>query len=1774
MALAFGPATSGTEPATLLTIKTARVSALQLRADRVGRGHVGVGEEMALDIDQIVDVGADKSEAKAQMRFQHELDQATTARELHPWSFPEHDAQARAGMLLPVRIGAIAAGVAHTLMLDSSGTLWGIGRAEEGQLGCGGIVSGTISTAVALHALRGRRIASVAAGGWHSVAIDTAGVCFTWGDNRYGQCGSRMGESFVRLPAEFHRTAAAGQGALFAACGLRHTIVLRKRDRAAWVAGSNYFGQCATDESGEGGGEDDSSEDDDDGAVLAQRREGALSAQAADSAHTDAAAHNESGDTVVSYGGKGLGPVIPRFRINKRISPIEAAFVACGDSHSVFVSEMGNLWVCGRGDHGQLGLGSTRAEQTPQRVKTLSEEWAVHASAASTHTLVTTKSGKVFAAGTGTSGQLGLGPGVTRTTTFVQVPGLPACDSTAAGRLHSAATTSDTQQLYVWGEQSCFRVGIAKDPEKAACTFSDTNPGSSARAGIPVASESGMHRSMASFGAGAKLSGRKSAMGVVFSPVQSITIKLASDHKHATMFPFAPWREVDLPDASLSEADEVQAATKALAGLPRDVLDKLSDAEILELKRSFDQVDADGSGAIDAAELHSALLAVGELGVGHDDVNGIILRFDDSGDGELQFDEFVQLVMAVRRGDSSIGIGESLAMMLATGNEISAAASAKLKARLDALDPANIRLEARRVFRGLIAKPAEIHLPPHKGLSAVQLGEALQRMGITPPSKLSLETLAAELALQNSKIDSASFASGKVPERQEESAAGGGEPARHDSAAGGDLGSCAQVSEAQWLSYISAAHPVCTPSATATSKALARLRFAPPPRVDIVRSRRFVSAFRRLAERDNVELPTALEKRLADIAGQIGKSGAAAREGRIQLRSCGLRDTHISVLAEALRVAPVAKVLELNGNSITDAGVSVLVGLLDDQHLLAGSWQGAGGAKRVVERGTEFLEGFAEADEVADTGDTSTARLSPLEKRQLQRDAVVRSAGTATRQEALEAGKTVAEATELQTMAAKAAGEAFDTQYPVDEAKANGDGGGTKPRSVLEGVDVKQLLPAAFVHGLDDVDIDNDRGSRTGGHIPATAAASAKQSRFSDALADATCADTGRTTNQRSETDPPLSAQAPVYADDYAAALAYEQQNAHVGCIPWLRVNLRCPSPLVALGLRPREAVLPALRLDELFDGGPSYSDVEGRKGGQRGSHWEEDVVVQEAGRKLSRLDSETRPSSGHREAVTDVAALFRPGTAASRHSIVPVIAPVDMPRAQPPKSASLDDTVLGPIVCRVCGSSDTSSTANYAGRRGMFEQKHDEIFCRSCGCVWNLPVHFVWSVQVADVIKPERLLTIAKYNLQTGSRKRLRQFLESRTFFVQALQLRRAGLPPRPEEPRAGWGLQLAEFLDEYKVVIESHVQEYDKALQSLRATPVSAATSAAAYSPLLADLRKYARSLFAMHRRDYFDWTRAVMRQRAGRCVNRMLREAKAAYSQFSLPQEWEAFVKHLHKLHAATWQSILDGVAKWTLQVGDKVAVQRAVEAVEAKLVAYFDQLIRHVRVTNVLAGESGLSLLTADGEVWLFGGERSVDVSEPRIVWISKLRENKRISSTQTVVLTPELVSGMYSCSLHPDARGTAILSPDAAGATAVWDAVAPPLDATFAALTLSYPGPPRSRSTAQAPTIEVRLGDREGPLLACLQLRRATMDHSAVLTDETGRSLAVDPLSDAACDRHSIAKGERCGPKSCGVETLTTPIDAPVLRHWTTRQAVVLVMTTGSETVQIHRAELC
>jgi alpha-tubulin suppressor-like RCC1 family protein len=107
--------------------------------------------------------------------------------------------------------------------------------------------------------------------------------------------------------------------------------------------------------------------------------------------------------------GHGGSKAIDKPSILKPLRDKRVVQVACGEHHSLVLTEKGYLYAWGRGFEGQLGLGEVEISSTPSFVKFFHKSSVQSIAAGSVHSMAITDNGKLYTWGEGTSGQLGIG---------------------------------------------------------------------------------------------------------------------------------------------------------------------------------------------------------------------------------------------------------------------------------------------------------------------------------------------------------------------------------------------------------------------------------------------------------------------------------------------------------------------------------------------------------------------------------------------------------------------------------------------------------------------------------------------------------------------------------------------------------------------------------------------------------------------------------------------------------------------------------------------------------------------------------------------------------------------------------------------------------------------------------------------------------------------------------------------------------------------------------------------------------------------------------------------------------------------------------------------------------------------------------------------------------------------------------------------------------------------------------------------------------------------
>ena len=136
-------------------------------------------------------------------------------------------------------ITQISLGGTHTLALDTEGHVWSWGYNGYGELGNGTTTSSTEKVQVKSPDGEGvlENIVAIAAGNYHSIALDKDGNVYTWGYNGYGQLGLGNTTNTV-LPVKVDDL----EGIIKIEAG-NYTSYVIDNNNHLWSTGYNYYGE-------------------------------------------------------------------------------------------------------------------------------------------------------------------------------------------------------------------------------------------------------------------------------------------------------------------------------------------------------------------------------------------------------------------------------------------------------------------------------------------------------------------------------------------------------------------------------------------------------------------------------------------------------------------------------------------------------------------------------------------------------------------------------------------------------------------------------------------------------------------------------------------------------------------------------------------------------------------------------------------------------------------------------------------------------------------------------------------------------------------------------------------------------------------------------------------------------------------------------------------------------------------------------------------------------------------------------------------------------------------------------------------------------------------------------------------------------------------------------------------------------------------------------------------------------------------------------------------
>jgi alpha-tubulin suppressor-like RCC1 family protein/tRNA threonylcarbamoyladenosine modification (KEOPS) complex Pcc1 subunit len=316
------------------------------------------------------------------------------------------------GLLSGKKVASVAAGESHTLALSDEGMLTAWGLNASGQLGTNNTANSQLPVAVVRPAfLDGKQIIAVAAGNHFSLALCADGTLASWGDNSVGQLGDGSAKVNSIEPLDITgKGALAGRTVVAIRAGARHALALCSDGRVvAW--GANESGQ-----------------------------------------HGNGTTQGSNLPVLVSANGALLGKTVQS--------------ISAGGKHSLALFTDGGIAAWGANSSGQLGNNSTVSSNVPVTVPkqgAISGKTVIGLSAGGDHSLAVCSDGTVAAWGLNSSGQLG---NSSNNTSFVPVPVTMNTGALLSKRViavsasaaHSVALCSD-ETTVAWGANASGSLG-------------------------------------------------------------------------------------------------------------------------------------------------------------------------------------------------------------------------------------------------------------------------------------------------------------------------------------------------------------------------------------------------------------------------------------------------------------------------------------------------------------------------------------------------------------------------------------------------------------------------------------------------------------------------------------------------------------------------------------------------------------------------------------------------------------------------------------------------------------------------------------------------------------------------------------------------------------------------------------------------------------------------------------------------------------------------------------------------------------------------------------------------------------------------------------------------------------------------------------------------------------------------------------------------------------------------------------------------------------------
>lgn len=341
------------------------------------------------------------------------------------------------------QIVSVSSGGQHSACIDSAGTIYVCGSYLHGKLGIEDLSTISILSFKPIKSLQTKKIKQVSCGDYHTLCLTDDGQVYTWGGNLHKKLGQRSssgkGSSKPGLVTQLKE-----KNIIYVDCGDFHSIALGSDGKLySWGGGGSHFnkGQCGLGHTN----------DTDEPTIIKSLRSKEIVKVSCGGYHTLALTsqnelyawggglHGElgSGDFLNS-----ASPQLVLFPwVKKDGEDIkEILNISGGGHHSLVLTANGEVFSFGFASHGQLGLGNVINYCEPQPISYLKHKKVSEIVAGWNHSLILTEEGDVWSCGYGFYGQLGLGDDEPRTVfTHINALGNKKICKIFAGGNHSWA---------------------------------------------------------------------------------------------------------------------------------------------------------------------------------------------------------------------------------------------------------------------------------------------------------------------------------------------------------------------------------------------------------------------------------------------------------------------------------------------------------------------------------------------------------------------------------------------------------------------------------------------------------------------------------------------------------------------------------------------------------------------------------------------------------------------------------------------------------------------------------------------------------------------------------------------------------------------------------------------------------------------------------------------------------------------------------------------------------------------------------------------------------------------------------------------------------------------------------------------------------------------------------------------------------------------------------------------------------------------------------------